>query len=80
MKTIFARERMRAQVSTEFMFCMMVIFFMIYALYAAARWAGLDLAQRRLRHDQILNNEALDVKEQLQPDFSQPLGLNSVWR
>ncbi len=52
------REK-RGQAMIEFMFCMIVIFLMIYAIMMVLRWVGSDLAERRGAHDAQLRNNAV---------------------
>lgn len=42
------------QVMVEFTFCMIIIFLMIYAIMMVLRWTGVDLAERRIAHEQQL--------------------------
>ena len=44
----------RGQAMIEFTFCMIVIFLMIYAIMMVLRWVGVDLAERRLAHEEQL--------------------------
>ncbi|VAX38282.1 hypothetical protein MNBD_UNCLBAC01-1583 [hydrothermal vent metagenome] len=44
----------KAQAILEFTFCMIVVFLMIYGVVKIFQWTGLDLAQRRITHDQKL--------------------------
>ena len=43
-----------AQVMLEFVFCMIVLFLMMYAVIMIFRWVGLDLGQRQQAHDALL--------------------------
>ena len=43
-----------AQVSIEFMFCMIIVFLLIYGVLMIFRWTGLDLLERRRAHDSLL--------------------------
>jgi len=41
----------KAQSTIEFTFAMVVILFLIYSMVQVFRWAGMDLANRRLMQD-----------------------------
>lgn len=87
-----SRRRSRhdhAQITLEFIFSMMVVLVMIYSLIMVLRWSGVDLAERRLAHDQYLT---VDVNQnygnknindgplkQLEPSFYEPMGLKATF-
>jgi len=91
-----------AQVIIEFVFCMIIVFLMIYAAIKIFRWTGLDLAERRKDHDALLivpiNRaygcisydsygvcdapivpESTGPMKQLDPYFSKPTKMNTIW-
>lgn len=47
----------RAQVMMEFIFCMVILFLMIFAVIRALRWAGVDMVERRRAHDALLTSD-----------------------
>lgn len=82
------------QALMEFAFCMIVVLLMMYGTMMVFRWAGLDLAERRMAHDRMLT---IDVNEdyggsgggpppetgplkQLDSYFYKPIGMNAVWK
>ena len=67
------------QSTIEFTFVMIAILLLTYGLIRIFCWAGLDLAERRFTHEQVLTNGATAV-EQLVPDFYRPKRLNSVYK
>ncbi len=78
----------KGQVMLEFTFCMIIIFLMMYAIVMVFRWAGLDLAERRLAHDALLTtNEVVESYgtpgdgplRQIDTYFYQPAKMNTVW-
>ena len=50
----------KGQVVMEFIFSMVIVFLLVYALIRAFRWAGIDLAERREAYD---NSLLLEVNE-----------------
>ena len=71
--------RTKAQSTIEFTFVMIAILLLAYGLIRVFRWAGMDLAERRWTHEQVLVNGAT-AQEQLAPDFYRPKRLNSVFK
>ena len=69
----------RAQSTIEFTFVMIVILLLAYGLIRVFRWVGMDLAERRWTHEQVLTGGAT-TQEQLAPDFYRPKRLNSVFK
>ena len=77
----------RAQVMLEFLFCMIIIFLMIYASIYIFRWTGVDLAERRIAHDDKLTiavqenyiNPEDSPLNQLDPFFYKPAKLDAIW-
>ena len=75
------------QVMLEFTFCMVIVLLMIFSLIMVLRWAGVDLAERRMAHDEILVRgsltdavtNALVPMRQLDPNFYSPIKMNAVW-
>ena len=64
----------QAQSTLEFTFGMIMVMFLIYGMVMIFRWAGVDVAQRRINQDKILTATALpesqlgqDINDQLQP-------------
>jgi len=71
----FARK---GQVMLEFTFCMIVVLLMIYGVTKAFLWAGLDLAERNIAHESMLEGGG-SPKAQIRPDFYTPVGMNTIW-
>jgi hypothetical protein len=46
--------KIKAQSTLEFTFAMIVIIFLIYGMVRVFRWAGMDLANRRVTQDSSL--------------------------
>ncbi|MDE2221704.1 MAG: hypothetical protein KGK03_01395 [Candidatus Omnitrophica bacterium] len=59
----------KAQSTIEFTFAVVVTMFLIYGLVMVFRWAGLDLANRRVMQDITLTNSADPYKELSSDDF-----------
>jgi len=83
-------KRESAQIIMEFLFCMVIVFLMIYASIYIFRWTGVDLAERRIAHDQQLVVEVeenyLDTKDgkdgplrQIYPVFYKPSKFSAIW-
>lgn len=68
------------QSSIEFTFALVVIFLLAYGLIRIFRWVGMDLAERRWEHEQVLTNQSLSPQEQVKPDFYRPKRINSVFQ
>ena len=63
-------DRAKGQSTIEFTFAMIVIVFLIFGMIMVFRWAGMDLANRRVVQDQTLalplNSDLSDPVYQLQ--------------
>lgn len=57
----------KAQVMLEFVFCMIVLFLMMYAVIMIFRWVGLDLWERQQAHRAVLEQD-------IDPEYGQCLG------
>ena len=88
-------RRISGQSTIEFTCAMTVVLILIYALVMVFRWAGLDLAERRFAHQELLTttNEViinpvtnavttriLKAENQLNPDFYKPRKIDAVFR
>ena len=75
------REDIKAQSTIEFTFAMIVIMFLIYGMVQVFRWAGMDLANRRVMHDSVLTTAPAsgDPSEQLNADFVRVLPMDAVY-
>jgi hypothetical protein len=62
----------------EFVFCMIVLFLMMYAVIMIFRWVGLDLGQRQKAHETVLT-ASVSPLEQIDPYFYTPESMNAVW-
>ena len=80
----------KGQVILEFTFCLIVVLLLIYAVMKAFKWAGVDLVERRMAHDQGLTQTVPDnwhVRQvdgplrQLDPEFykAKKMGLIVNW-
>ena len=69
----------KAQSTIEFTFVLIVIFFLSYGLLRIFRWAGMDLAERRWAHEQLLAN-GTTAEQQLAPDFYRPKRLHIMFK
>ena len=47
----------KGQVMIEFVFCMIILFLMMYGAIMVFRWVGLDLGQRQQAHEAVLTSE-----------------------
>ncbi len=63
----------------EFVFCMIVLFLMMYAIVMLLRWVGLDLGQRQRAHEAVLTNEIKGPDGQIDLYFYTPTAMNAVW-
>jgi hypothetical protein len=70
----------RGQSTIEFTFAMIVTLILVYALFMVFRWAGLDLAERRMSHERLLTDESLRPEQQLNPDFHKPRKIDAAVR
>ncbi len=68
------------QATIEFTFAMTLTLIMTLALYMVFRWVGLDLANRRFTHENLLTNNALRPEQQLNPDFYRPRKIDAAFR
>lgn len=57
----------QGQVMLEFVFCMIILFLMMYGIVMVFRWVGLDLGQRQRAHDAQLVSE-------IDPNYGQCVG------
>ncbi len=70
----------RGQATIEFTFAMIITLILVYALFMVFRWAGLDLAERRVSHERLLSDESLRPEQQLNPDFHKPRKMDAAVR
>jgi hypothetical protein len=65
----------KAQSTIEFTFAMVVVVFLIYGMVMVFRWAGMDLANRRISQDNSLTYGS-NPYSQLNPgdDYFLPIG------
>lgn len=71
----------RGQSTLEFAFSMIAMAVLMYGLILVFRWTGLDLAERRISHDNTLINVSKGVgpEEQLTPNFHRPREIGAVF-
>ena len=72
-------NKQRAQSTLEFTFAMIVILFLMFGMVKILRWVGMDLAERRVAHDQTLTKPGATVEEQLKPDFYRGKRIDAVY-
>ena len=70
----------RGQMTMEFTFSMVMIMLMIFALVMVFRWSGMDIAERRLSHDEVLTDPGRDQLEQVDPNFHLPTEFGATFR
>lgn len=68
------------QSTIEFVFSMMVTMVLVVALFLVFHWAGMDIANRRFTHDQVLTNDSLRPEQQLSPNFYKPRKIDAAYR
>ena len=75
------REYTKAQSTIEFTFAMIVIMLLIFGMMQTFRWAGLDLANRRVMQDNsILSLDSSgDPASQLNSDIDSVLPMAAVY-
>jgi len=66
------------QVILEFTFCMIVILIMIYGVIKVFHWAGKDIVERRIVHDETLLKD-VSPRDQIKPLLYIPGRMNAVW-
>ena len=69
----------RAQATIEFTFAMIAILLLIFGIIRIFRWVALDLADRRIAHDQLLQNTKLSPGQQITPNFYRPRKMEAVY-
>jgi hypothetical protein len=83
----------KGQIIMEFTFSMIIALLMLFSTMMIFRWAGYDLAWRRVDHDQKLTNAVVEnfggclppctpregPIEQIDPYFHRPLRMNATW-
>lgn len=74
------KRRKHGQATIEFTFAMTLTLIMALALYMVFRWVGLDLANRRYTHENLLTNDSLRPEQQLNPDFYRPRKIDAAFR
>ena len=75
------------QAIMEFTFCMIVVLLMIYGTAMIFRWTGMDLAERRIAHENSLYSDAMENFDspeqgplnQLESFSYVPIEMNAVW-
>jgi hypothetical protein len=71
-----------AQSTLEFTFAMIAVIFLIYAMVQLFRWAGMDLANRRVLMDQGITTQDLpngDPSAQLNFDTNGAMPIAAFW-
>ena len=78
------KVKLTAQSTIEFTFAMVVSMFLIFGMVMLFRWAGMDLANRRLAQDRSLTTTAAIVNNsvpltQLSPDSIDALPIDAIY-
>ena len=75
------QKNFKAQSTIEFTFAMVAIMFLIYGMIQIFRWAGMDLANRRVIQDSsIINlNGSSDPSAEFNSDLDGALPLTAVY-
>ena len=68
----------KGQVILEFTFCMIVVLLMIFGVMKVFHWAGKDIVERRIAHDDLLFSE-VSPRDQIDPYFYAPVKMNAIW-
>lgn len=71
-------KNIKAQSTVEFTFGVVVVAFLIYGMVMIFRWAGMDLASRRMWQDNSLINST-DPLNQLNAEDDQVMPMASVY-
>ena len=69
----------RAQSTIEFTFAMVIVLILTYGLVRVFRWTALDLADRRIAHETVLQNVDLPPLDQITPNFSRPRKIHGIF-
>lgn len=80
-------QNFKAQVTLEFTFCFLIVLLIFYGCLKAFEWVGVDLAKRRIAHDETFNikveEDWTDLSNssliQLDPDFYTSSKMNMVF-
>ena len=72
---------MKAQSTIEFTFAMVATMFLVFSMIMVFRWAGLDLANRRVTQDKLLTAPVVngDPSSQLNSEENTLLPLSAVY-
>lgn len=81
------QTRLKGQTMIEFTFCAMIVLLMLFSLIMVFRWAGADLAERRITHDELIvrgsvtqgQTNSMVPMGQLEPYFYRPIKMNAIW-
>ena len=76
------------QVTMEYMFCLIVVMILMYGVFMAFRWVGVELANRRIQYDKTITANVADnwkdIKKsplkQLSPNFYQSGKMNLIFK
>jgi flagellar biogenesis protein FliO len=74
------KKNENGQSTIEFSFAMMVTLIIVVALILVFRWVGMDYANRRFTHEQLLTNDSLRPEQQLNPDFYRARKIDAAYR
>ena len=87
-KDAFEDEKQEGQAMLEFCFSMIIVFLLIYGTMMTLRWTGMDLAQRRIAHDNVLltpiiesylNRESSPMRQVETSFYGNPFPMNTIW-
>ena len=68
-----------AQSTIEFTFAMILVLLLIFGLIRIFRWVGMDLSDRRIVHERVLEDVSLSPEAQIAPDFYRPRKMGAVF-
>ncbi|MCA9408363.1 MAG: hypothetical protein H6755_01520 [Candidatus Omnitrophica bacterium] len=77
-KKIRIINNQKGQAIIEFLFAMIIIMLMIYAMGKIFHWTGADLAARRVKHEEVLMSGS-NPQQQIVTYFDAPLEMNAIW-
>ena len=91
MNILVLNKKKSGQAIVEFTLCMIIVLFMIFGTIMVFRWTGMDLADRRQAHEELLKTQDIEgdyssgegYKEgplkQLDPYFHTPSRMNAIF-
>lgn len=68
----------KGQMTIEFAFSVAMSLIMLYSLVMVLKWAGTDLIERRIMHENKLTTGS--ALEQIEPFFQKPIKLDATFK